>query len=69
MVVVPVILPAQLSLVIGAVTDAEHSPVTVTSVGATGAVTSSTTTVCFVVHVLPLPSLKLQLTVYVPCAV
>ena len=69
MVVVPVILPAQLSLAIGAVTDALHSPVTVTSVGATGAVTSSTTTVCVVVDVLPLPSLKLQLTVYVPCAV
>ena len=37
---VPVIVPAQLSVVVGAVAVAEHSPVTLASVGVTGAVTS-----------------------------
>ncbi|MCF7569122.1 hypothetical protein L3X37_12210 [Sabulilitoribacter arenilitoris] len=39
-VVVPVIVPEQLSVVVGAVAVAEHSPVTSASVGVSGSVTS-----------------------------
>ena len=44
-VVVPVIVPAQLSVVVGAVGVAEHCPVTFASVGTTGGVVSSIITV------------------------
>ena len=57
-VVVPVIVPEQLSVVVGAVAVAEHSPVTSASTGTTGAVTSFITTFWVAVEVLPLPSLK-----------
>ena len=63
---VPVIVPAQLSVVVGAVTVTEHSPVAAASVGFTGLVTSSTTTVWVAVAVLPLPSVTVQVTVVVP---
>ena len=48
-VVVPVIVPEQLSVAFGAVTDALHSPVALVSVATsgTGAVTSFTITVWF----------------------
>ena len=41
----PVTVPAQLSVVVGAVAVAEHSPVTSAKVGVTGGVTSFTVTV------------------------
>jgi len=62
-VVVPVIIPAQLSVVVGALTVALHCPVTVVSVGTAGGLVSSTITVCVAVVILPLPSLKLQMIV------
>ena len=68
-VVVPVIVPAQLSVVVGAVTVAEHCPVTVAKVGVDGFVTSSTITVCVAVTVLPLPSLNDHVTTVVHCVV
>ena len=57
--VVLVIVPEQLSVAVGAVTVAEHCPVTVVKVGtlATGAVVSFTITVWFWVEVFPFPSL------------
>ena len=38
---VPVIVPAQASVVVGATAVAEHEPVTLANVGVTGLVTSS----------------------------
>ncbi len=52
--------PEQLSVVVGAVAVAEHSPVTLVNVGTSGGVTSCTTTFCVAVDILPRPSLKLQ---------
>ena len=53
-VVVPMIVPEQLSIARGAVTDTEHSPVMVGNVvtTGTGAVTSFTITVCVCVVIL-----------------
>ena len=53
-VVVPMIVPEQLSIALGAVTVAEHSPVIVGNVvtTGTGAVISLTTTVCVCVVML-----------------
>ena len=65
----PVMVPAQLSCAVGAVTVTEHSPVALAKVGETGDVTSSTITVCCVVLLLPLPSLKVQVMLYDPCVV
>ena len=62
-------VPAQLSCEVGAVTVTEHSPVALVNVGATGGVTSSTITVCCAVLLLPLPSLKVQVMLYDPCVV
>ncbi len=41
---VPVMVPEQLSVVVGAVAVAEHSPVTLANVGTAGGVTSLITT-------------------------
>ena len=56
---VAVISPAQLSFAVGAVAVTEHSPVKAgnSEMAGTGAVMSSTNTVCNWVVVLPLPSL------------
>ena len=51
--VVPVTVPAQLSVVVGAVTVTEHSPVASAMAGTAGAVVSSTTTVCVAVETFP----------------
>jgi hypothetical protein len=59
-VVVPITAPTQLSCAIGAVGDAEHSPVIVGKDGGTGAVTSSIITVCLAIARLPWPSLNIQ---------
>src|SRR5207245_4535768 len=68
--VVPVMVPLQLSVVVGAaVIVAEHSPVTSASVGTTGAIVSLTTIRCVAVLTLPWPSSKLQVTTEVPCVV
>ena len=63
------IVPEQLSVVVGAVAVAEHSPVTSASTGTTGAVTSLIITFCVAVDVLPLPSLKVQVITWVPWVV
>src|SRR5678816_995297 len=71
-VVVPVIVPAQLSAAVGAeAIVAEHWPVALGSVATfgTGAVMSSTTMFCVCVEVFPLPSLNVQVTTDVPCVV
>ena len=56
---VAVISPVQLSFAVGAVAVTEHSPVKAgnSEMAGTGAVTSSTTTVCNWFMLLPLPSL------------
>ena len=57
-VVVPVIVPAQASVVVGATGVPEHSPrLTLAKVGVTGGVTSFSVMVKVVVSVFPLPSL------------
>ena len=61
------IVPAHISVVVGATAVAEHSPVTSANVGTTGAVTSSTITFCVCVATFPLPSSKLQVIVKFPC--
>ena len=59
--VVPVTVPAQLSVVVGAAgMVAEHSPVTSGNTGVTGAVVSWTMMFCVAVVVLPFPSLNVQ---------
>ena len=59
--VVPVIVPAQLSVVVGAAAMvAEHWPVTSANTGVAGAIVSSTTMFCVAVVVLPFPSLNVQ---------
>src|SRR5205823_14258705 len=63
--VVPVIVPLQLSVAVGAeAIVAEHSPVASAREAAfgTGAVWSATTMCCVCVDSLPLPSLKCQVT-------
>src|SRR5206468_10109055 len=70
--VVPVMVPLQLSVAVGAeAIVAEHSPVASASEAAlgTGAVWSATTMFCVCVDSLPLPSLKCQVTTEVPCVV
>ena len=62
-------MPAQLSVVVGIGTVTSHSAMTGASVGTTGGVTSLTTTVCVWKDTLPLPSLNIQVTTVVPCAV
>ena len=53
------IVPAQASVVVGAVAVAEHWPVTLAKVGVTGGVTSFTVTVKLQVVILPNPSVIL----------
>ena len=62
MIVVP-----QLSTTVGATAVAEHSPVTSAKAGITGAVTSSTITVCVCVATFPLPSSNDQVITKLPC--
>ena len=52
-VVVPVIVPAQISVVVGAVKVAEHCPVTEVKVGSTGGVLSVTITLKLQVEIFP----------------
>jgi len=59
-------VPAQLSVVVGIVTVAEHSPVTVAKVGTAGAVTSFTVTVKVSVSAVPQPLDAVAVTVVVP---
>ena len=61
------IVPMQLSKVVGTVTVAEHCPVMVDKVGEVGLEVLSTITVCGTVMLFPFPSLNVQLTVNVPC--
>jgi hypothetical protein len=69
-VVVAVTVPTQLSVAVGAVTVAEHWAVTSgKDAGANGGVISSMITFCVTVDVLPLPSLKVQVTTVVPWVV
>ena len=64
----PVTVPAQLSVVVGAaLMVAEHWPVTSGNTGVAGAVVSCTTMFCVWVDTLPLPSSKCQCTTKVPC--
>ena len=63
---VPVMVPAQLSVVAGAVKVVEHSAVTADKTGVTGSVISSMITVCGAVTTFPIPSSKVQVMVYVP---
>ena len=67
--VVPVIVPAQLSVVDGTESVPSQSTVTADSVGVTGAVISSTTMLCVCVDVFPLPSSKVHVMVVVPWVV
>src|SRR6187402_1040627 len=67
-VVVPVINAPQLSVTIGAVAMvAEHSPVTAARIPATGAVVSATIIFWVCVLEFPVASVKVQVTVEVPC--
>ena len=62
--VVPVTIPAQLSVVVGAVGVPEHSPMfTSANTGVTGAILSFTITVWLAVVELPLPSANVQVIV------
>ena len=54
--VVPVIVPEQLSVVVGAVAVTEHSPFKPVRTGVTGGVTSFTTTLKAQVAIFPLVS-------------
>ncbi len=63
---VPLTVPAQLSVVVGAVAVAEHSPVTLVSTGTAGGVSSVMITFWLAVEILPLPSSKLQWIIWVP---
>src|SRR6185369_1786703 len=65
--VVPVMVQAQLSVVVGvAVMVAVHWPVTSASSGIVGAIVSVTTIRCGAVTTWPLPSLKVQVTIEIP---
>jgi hypothetical protein len=68
--VVPVTVPTQLSIAVGAVGVTPHS---LTSVGnddgGTGGVTSLINTFCTAVDILPLPSLNVHVTTVIPCVV
>ena len=66
--VVAVIVPAQLSVAVGALTLAEHCPVTVGNIAVTGTgfSLSVTITICVAVAVRPLLSVTVQVTVVVP---
>ena len=69
-VVVPVIVPLQVSVAVGAVKLVNtQSPVIFGKLGefATGAMVSAMITFCVLVVIFPLPSLKPQVTIYVPC--
>ena len=66
--VVPVTIPEQLSVVVGAIGVPEHSPtVTSANTGVTGAVISSTITFCVDVVVLPFPSSNVHCHQYSEC--
>ena len=68
--VVPVTIPAQLSVVVGAVGVPEHSPkFTSANTGVTGDVISSTITFCVAVAMLPFPSSNVHVTTVVPWVV
>jgi len=69
-VVVPVTIPAQLSVAVGAVKVAgvKHALTTVPSIGGTGAIVSFTITFWVAVLLLPLPSSNVQTIVLAPCA-
>ncbi|MCY1250641.1 hypothetical protein D3C87_985750 [compost metagenome] len=64
--VVPVIGPAQLSTVVGAVNVTLQSPLTSAKTGADGAIASSISTFWFAVVIFPFPSSNLQVTIVVP---
>src|SRR5205814_3786600 len=64
--VVPVTVPAQLSIVVGVDAVALHWPVTLARVGVTGGVVSSMITFLMAVVLLPLPSLYVQWITWVP---
>src|SRR6185503_20262123 len=69
-VVVPVIEPEQLSVAVGALLmEAEHCPVASAkeTASATGVVVSCTLIHWVCVEMLPLPSLKVQVTIWSPC--
>ncbi len=66
---VPVIVPAQLSVVVGAVAVAVHCPVTSANVGVTGSVVSSMTTFWICVLELLLESVNVHVTTVVPWVV
>ena len=62
----PVTIPAQLSVVVGTATVAEHSPITGASTGATGGVLSTTVTVKLQGVLLPEVSVATYVTVVIP---
>jgi len=64
--VVPVITPAQLSVVVGAVTVALHCPVIVLKTGVTGLMVSSTVTDTVHVLLFPAASVAVRVTLLTP---
>jgi len=68
-VVVPVTVPTQLSVVVGVAGVTEHCPVTFDKVGVTGFVTSSIITFWLAVVIFPFPSLNVHVTTVVPWVV
>ena len=60
------IVPEQLSVVVGAVAVALHSPVRVDNIGIAGLMVSITVTVAVQLLLLPEPSVTVRVTVFMP---